>query len=182
MSEPFVGQIEAFAFAFAPRGWAACNGQTLPINQNQALFSLLGTQFGGDGITNFKLPDLRGRVTASQGTSSNGTAIGEESHPLSLLEMPAHTHLLTATVVASPQTTSTDAPSITSVLGNSIGKNVKAGTTVPLNLYAADPAPNQSLSATALSPSGGNQPHNNMMPYQTVNFCIALTGIFPSRN
>lgn len=166
MSEPFLGQISIFAFEFSPRGWAFCNGQLLPINQNQALFALLGTIYGGDGRTTFALPDFRGRAPmhANQ-IRSQGEKGGLEAHTLGLTELPAHGHsLLVSSAVA---TTVTPA---TSALGVSEAK-----------LYAA-PGSLTPMKNDALTLVGGGAAHTNMQPFLTLNFCIALTGIFPSRN
>ena len=165
MAEPFLGQITMFGFGFPPKGWAACNGQILPINQNQALFSLLSTQYGGDGRVNFALPDLRGRAPAHQGSDQIiGQRGGEEGHALTVAEMPAHAHQIMAS----------------SLDGNSPlpQGNVLARTTS--QVYAS---PNGSLTPTNVaSLTGSNQPHTNMQPSLTLNFCIALVGIFPSRD
>lgn len=164
MSEPFLGEIRMMAFGFAPKGWALCNGQLLPINQNQALFSLLGTMYGGDGRVTFALPDMRGRVPFHMGVGMNqGNLGGEASHTLVLTELPAHTHL----PVGSANSASAASPA----------GNVWA----TLNGGYQDTA-NVTLNPNAIQPTGGSQPHDNMSPYLTLNFCIALQGIFPSRN
>jgi microcystin-dependent protein len=165
MSEPFLGEIQIFGFNFSPRSWALCDGQLLPINQNQALFSLLGTTYGGDGRTNFALPDLRGRAPMHEGTGHTlGQKAGEENHTLAAGEMPQHTHSARASANS----------------GNS---------PVPVNnfLAAANNVYRAPDNLTALSPGtvgtgGGGQGHNNMQPYLTLNFCIALAGLFPSQN
>jgi microcystin-dependent protein len=184
MSEPYLGQIELFAFGFAPKGWALCAGQIMAINQNQALFALLGTTYGGNGQTTFALPDLRGRLPMGQGNGRGltprtiGEVGGEEAHTLSIAETPAHTH----TFVALPNpnlATNVDAPT-GAVLAQTTGQD-KDGNTIPVNIYVPDSAPNQALAQTAIGSTGG-QPHANLMPYLTVNACIALVGIFPSRN
>jgi microcystin-dependent protein len=165
MAEPFTSEIRIMSFGYAPRGWAMCNGQLLPINQNQALFSLLGTTFGGNGQTNFALPDLRGQTPIHVG---NGHVVGEkggaQSVTVSISQMPLHTHAL----MASPSN------------GNSVQVNndVFAGA---LNVYRG---PDQ---LTALNPQcvtnvGGSQAHLNMQPFLVLTFCIALQGIFPSQN
>ncbi|MBL0013337.1 MAG: phage tail protein [Flavobacterium sp.] len=168
--DQYIGQIKAVAFPFAPRGWAQCNGQLLPINQNQALFSLLGTQYGGNGTTNFALPDLRGRaiVHSGQGNGTLNVAQGEqagtENTSLLISNMPAHYHTIVASSLAGD----------TSVPTNSF----------PANSGALDKEyASQSNSTMAASGStGGNQPVNNMKPYSAVYYVIALQGIFPSRN
>jgi microcystin-dependent protein len=166
LAEPFLAEIRLMSFGFAPKGWALCNGQLLPINQNQALFSLLGTQFGGDGRVTFGLPDLRGRVPIHVGNNhilgENG---GEQGHTLLSAEMPMHTHVLNASTTAA---------------NNALpGGNLLAP--APQQVYVAGG------SLVAMEPSsvtnvGGSQPHLNMQPYLTISFCIALQGIFPSRN
>lgn len=168
MSEPFLSEIRIMGFNFAPRGWASCDGQILPINQNQSLYSLLGTTYGGDGRTSFGLPDLRGRTPLHQGSGyQQGTKSGAEVHNLSNAEIPAHNHTLSA---ISATNNPTPVPSSTVMLGNS-----------PSQLYASG-SPNTTLRADSVSSAGGGQAHENMQPYTTLNFCIALQGVFPSRN
>lgn len=153
------------SFVFAPKGWALCNGQLLPINQNQALFSLLGTTFGGDGRVNFALPDLRGRTPIHVGGSHTlGERGGEQAHTLSISELPTHTHVFQV----SP--TNGDSPSATN--------NVLGGA---LNTYRG-PDALTSLNAGSVANTGGSQAHLNMQPFLTLSFCIALQGIFPSPN
>jgi microcystin-dependent protein len=157
------------SFVFAPRGWALCNGQLLPINQNQALFSLLGTTFGGDGRVNFALPDLRGRTPIHVGSGHTlGERGGEQAHTLSISELPTHQHAWQAN---STPSTATNTPSTTTVLGKSAGDNAWGPAT---NLVAMNPA--------EISNTGGSQAHLNMQPFLTISFCIALQGIFPSPN
>lgn len=166
MAEPFLSEVRVMSFVFAPKGWALCNGQLLPINQNQALFSLLGTTFGGDGRVNFALPDLRGRTPIHVGSGHTlGERGGEQAHTLSIAELPTHTHVLSGTSNA----------------GNALvpNGNLLASTTnflyhSPDNLVAANPG-------SALN-TGGSQAHLNMQPFLTLSFCIALQGIFPSPN
>ena len=165
MAEPFLGEVRMFSFGQAPKGWALCNGQLLPINQNQALFSLLGTSYGGDGRVNFALPDLRGRVPCSTGGNAgdtNGVQTGTESVTVTIAQMPTHPHLASASV------TNADQP-IPSILARSNNAYTSAA-----NLTAVLPA--------TISNSGGSQPHENMQPYLVLSFCIALQGIFPSQN
>jgi microcystin-dependent protein len=182
--EPFVGQIEIFGFGFAPRGWAQCNGQTLPIAQNQALFALIGTYFGGDGKTNFMLPDLRGRLAVGQGSGSGvttrtvGARFGEENHTLTAAETPAHTHTLQAAANPAPST-NTNEPGTGVTLAQGSGKLANS-TLENINYLVADTAPKATLDATAITPTGG-QAHSNLMPFVGVNFCIALQGIWPAR-
>ena len=166
MAEPFLSEIRIFSFGFAPRSWAQCNGQLLPINQNQALFSLLGTTYGGNGQTNFGLPDLRGRVSMHAGGGMVlGERAGEEVHTLSTAELPAHTHQVRA---------SADAPTVTPPTNNFWASNT--GFT-PYGTVA-----NTAMSPQTISNTGGSQPHENRSPYLTLNYCIALQGIFPSQN
>lgn len=166
MAEPFLSEIRIMSFSFAPKGWAMCNGQLLPINQNQALFSLLGTTYGGNGQTNFALPDFRGRVPVHTGNGHTlGEAAGELAHTLSQSEMPTHTH----TMSASSQNGTTNAPS-----GNVLAAIRGRG--------YANPTALTSLSPAMVSNVGGSQPHENRQPYAVLNFCIALQGIFPSPN
>jgi microcystin-dependent protein len=165
MAEPFLSEIRIMSFNFAPKGWAMCNGQLLPINQNQALFSLLGTTYGGNGQTNFALPDLRGRVPIHvDGFHTLGQRAGAESHTVSISEMPQHGHA----VQASSSDGDTNLP----------GGNV---------LAAAANAHGAAAALTAVHPAtvtsvGGSQPHQNMQPYLTLTFCIALQGIYPSHS
>lgn len=180
MSEQYIGQIEAFAFKFPPRGWAQCNGQLLSIQQNQALFALLGTAFGGNGTTTFGLPDLRGRLAVSQGSSPSGQRyvmgemVGSETVSLLVNEMPAHNHTMNA--VNNGTSGSQSVPSGSVQPGSGVAKENEAN---PTPLYAAASGPQVVLEN--LGPAGGSQPHTNMMPYLPINYCIALTGIFPSR-
>jgi|SRR5688572_17267823 microcystin-dependent protein len=165
MAEPFLSEIRIMSFAFAPKGWALCNGQLLPINQNQALFSLLGTTFGGDGRVNFALPDLRGRTPIHVGSGHTlGEQGGAQAHTLSIAELPTHTHV----VNASSTNAATPIPS----------GNVLAASN---NLYAS-PTNLTSLNPSVVTNIGGSQAHLNMQPFLTLNFCIALQGIFPSPN
>jgi microcystin-dependent protein len=184
MSEPFVGQIEVFAFGFPPRGWAQCAGQLMAITQNQALFSVLGTTFGGDGIRTFALPDLRSRVPMGQGNGAGltprvvGQIAGEETHTLLGTEIPLHSHSVQA--IANPTGSNTDIPGTSVRLAKTTGVD-KDGKPLTFNVYATDNAPNQAMASAAIGSTGG-QPHPNIMPYLAVNICIALQGIFPSRN
>jgi microcystin-dependent protein len=186
MSEPFLGQVEIFAFNFPPKGWMTCSGQLLPINQNQALFSLLGTTYGGNGQTTFGLPDLRGRVAIGWGQGQGlsnydlGQVTGEEAHTLIINEMAAHNHLLNVNATTAA-TSNTDVPSTSAVLGQTAGKQSGVANPFALNLYASG-APGGTLDPHSIGLAGGSQPHSNLMPYLTLSFCIAVTGIFPSRN
>lgn len=168
MAEPFLSEIRIMSFVFAPKGWALCNGQLLPINQNQALFSLLGTTFGGDGRVNFALPDLQGRTPIHVGSGHVlGERGGEQAHTLSIAELPTHTHSLNATSAAVSQPVSTGALLAT------------AAATDPIY---SQPSSLVSMFAGELGNVGGSQAHLNMQPFLTLSFCIALQGIFPSPN
>jgi microcystin-dependent protein len=171
MADPFVAEIRIFPFNFAPKGWAWCDGQLLPLSQNTALFSLLGTTYGGNGQSNFALPDLQGRAPMHPGQGPGlslhdlGETGGSETVTLLQSEIPGHAH----TLRASSSLGDTPAPA-----GHSLARYTNAyQTTVNTNLVAMAPA--------ALAPAGGDQPHNNMMPYLTFYFCIALQGVFPPR-
>lgn len=165
MADPFIGEIRPFSFNFPPRSWAFCDGQLLPINQNQALFSLLGTTYGGNGQTTFALPDLRGRVAVGKGeTNSLGERAGDEAITLTLGALPQHTHTVRAAGVADSTSPSAKLPAPHgghTFYGDPTGE-VKPGDSVTL--------------------TGGSQAHNNMQPYICINFSIALSGIFPSQN
>ncbi|HJU55498.1 MAG TPA: tail fiber protein [Pyrinomonadaceae bacterium] len=165
MAEPFLSEIRIMSFEFAPKGWALCNGQLLPINQNQALFSLLGTTFGGDGRVNFALPDLRGRTPIHVGSGHTlGERGGEQAHTLSIAELPTHTH------VANGTSANGDTPVPTSnVLGQALNAYRAADNLITIN-------------AGTITNTGGSQAHLNMQPFLILNFCIALQGIFPSPN
>ncbi|GAA4368462.1 phage tail protein [Nocardioides caricicola] len=166
MSEPYLSEIRLFSLNFAPRGWALCDGQLLPINLYQPLFSLLGTTYGGDGRTNFALPDLRGRVPVHVGDGYYlGQRGGAESHTLTIGQLPEHTHRMPATSA----TAVAQAPD-GAVLATS-GQDLYAN---PTDLTA--------LSPTSVSPVGGSQPHLNMQPFLTLTYCIAIRGVFPSRS
>ncbi|MCA1633541.1 MAG: tail fiber protein [Acidobacteria bacterium] len=165
MAEPFLSEIRIMSFNFAPKGWAMCNGQLLPINQNQALFSLLGTTYGGDGRVNFALPDLRGRTPIHEGSGHTlGESAGEQAHTLTQGEMPAHTHF-------------------------GQGSSANGASVLPTDglLAAAAGLYGDAVQLTSLLPAtvtnvGGSQAHQNMQPFLALTFCIALQGIFPSQN
>lgn len=166
MAEPFLGELRLFSFQYAPRGWAACNGQLLPISQNQALYSLLGTTYGGDGRVTFALPDLRGRVPAHvAATLALGTRFGAEAHTLGLDELPGHTHSMQGT--SSSGTAS--APR---------GSTLAASPTNPYRPHGEL----TSLRSDSLATVGGSQAHENRQPFLTLMFCIAMQGLFPSQN
>jgi microcystin-dependent protein len=166
MSEPFLGEIKIVSWNFPPKGWALCNGQLLPLNQNQALFSVLGTTYGGDGRVNFGLPNLQGRMPVHVG---NGIALGERggevAHTLNISELAAHTH--------TPVGSSTNPPTQPGAAGNLWSAN---------NAKPFAASSNVAMNPAGILPTGGNQPHENMSPYLVLNFIIALQGIFPSQN
>src|SRR6187551_1231198 len=165
MAEPFLSEIRLMSFVFAPRGWALCNGQLLPINQNQALFSLLGTTYGGDGRVNFALPDLRARVPIHMGEGHTlGERGGEQAHTLSIAELPTHTH------VANGTSTTGNTPVPTANLLSQANNAYRSAD----NLISLNP--------TTITNTGGSQAHLNMQPFLVLSFCIALQGIFPSQN
>ena len=165
MAEPFLSEIRIMSFNFAPKGWAMCNGQLLPINQNQALFSLLGTTYGGDGRVNFALPNLQGITPMHVGNGYTlGEKGGEQNHTLGIGDLPAHTHVLNAS----------SAPANTSVPTGAYVATVNNAYTAANNLVA--------LSSASVANAGSSQPHLNMQPFLVLNFCIALQGIFPSQN
>ncbi|HEY3769603.1 MAG TPA: tail fiber protein [Candidatus Angelobacter sp.] len=166
MAQAYIGEVRIVSWNFPPRGWALCNGQLLAINQNQALFSILGTTYGGDGVTTFALPNLQGRIPVHSGnTIALGERAGETSHTLLMAEMPAHTHV--------PVGSSTLPPTAPAATGN---------------LWSADngkpfaPTPTVKMNPACIQNTGNNQAHENMSPYLVLNFIIALQGIFPSRN
>ena len=171
MADPFVAEIRIFPFNFSPRGWAFCDGQLLPLSQNTALFSLLGTTYGGNGKSNFALPDLQGRAPMHPGQGPGlslhdlGETGGSETVTLLESEIPSHSHTMNGV--------------------NDSGLQFSPGDALPAraNMYKTNPAGNTlvNMSVNTLSPSGGDQPHNNLQPYLTLNFCIALQGVFPPR-
>ena len=175
MAEPFLGEIRLFGFNFAPQGWAQCNGQLLSIQQNAALFSLLGTMFGGNGIQTFALPDLQGRVALGQGNGAGlssyvmGEVSGTETVTLNNQNMPAHNHPINGAPCTSNDATdgypNGNIPGVTSAAS-----------------YAAPASANGTMPSGTIGISGGSQPHENMQPYLVANYCIALQGIYPSRN
>jgi microcystin-dependent protein len=174
MADPFVAEIRIFPFNFAPTGWAFCNGQLLPISQNTALFSLLGTMYGGDGKSTFALPNLQGNVPLGVGQGSGlsdyfeGQEAGTPTVTLIQSEMPFHTHNLMATVEDGTQGSLTEGITVASSPGGQLYQNNTSGNLVMMN-------------PIALAPAGGSMPHNNMMPYLTLNMCIAMQGVFPPR-
>lgn len=173
--EPFLGEIRAFSFPFAPTGWALCNGQTMSITQNQALFSLLGTTYGGDGRSTFMLPNLQGRVGIGQSSSIPlGQAFGEEAHTLTQAETPAHAHPLAAQINGAAGATNIPGGGV--ILGSA---SASEPGNPPVPIYAAGTPATPML---PLGSAGGGQPHENRMPFLVMSYCIALQGIFPSRN
>jgi microcystin-dependent protein len=166
MAEPFLSEIRLMSFNFAPKGWALCNGQIMPIAQNQALFALLGTTFGGNGQTNFALPDFRGRTPIHAGNGHLvGEQGGEQAHTLTISELPTHTHALDA---------ASDAGDQAIPVGNMLAQANLPAYSAPSNLTGMAPS--------AVTNTGGSQAHQNMQPFLTINFCIAMQGIFPSPN
>lgn len=169
MGQPYIGELRIYSFTFAPKGWALCNGQILSIAQNQALFSILGTTYGGNGQTTFALPDLRGRVPIHWGSGPGisvdlGQRAGEESHTLTIAEMPQHNHFVQA-------------------YGNTAQQPSPVGNTwagSDLNPFAG--SANSTLAPGSIGNAGGSQPHANLQPYLVLNICIALVGVYPSRN
>lgn len=173
MADPFVAEIRIFPFNFAPRGWAWCDGQLLPLSQNTALFSLLGTTYGGNGKSNFALPDLQGRAPMHPGQGPGlslhdlGETGGSETVTLLESEIPLHAHQLRADVLDLADT-------------NAISGNASLALSSGGTLY--QDIPNATAAPESLAPAGGDQPHNNLMPYLTFYFCIALQGVFPPRS
>ena len=164
-TEPFIGEIRMFGFTYPPKGWALCDGQLLPINQNQALFSILGTTYGGNGQTNFALPNLQGKVAVHVG---NGITLGQTSGSQSvtlLNNQVNHSHGVSANATA-----------------NSFAASGNFPASAPTGQALYGPAVDTAMNPAVLSPNGGSQPHNNLQPYLVVIYCIALVGIFPSRN
>jgi microcystin-dependent protein len=172
MADPFVAEIRVFPFNFAPKGWAFCDGQLLPLSQNTALFSLLGTTYGGNGQSNFALPNLQGRAPMQPGQGPGlslhdlGETGGTETVTLTVSQMPAHSHALMA---------SNQPGEDPQAVGESFARSTGA------NLYQASSAGIAPMHGNAITPAGGGQPHNNMQPYLTLSFCIALQGVYPPR-
>ncbi len=170
MGTPYLSEVRIFSFNFAPKGWALCNGQLLPINQNQALFALIGTYYGGNGTTNFQLPNLQGRMAVHKGTDSAGNSYdigqtgGVDSVTLTTAEIPAHTHQASAV-------------SNTANLAAPANNSWAASVDEPYG-----PSPGVAMNAASVSSTGGGQAHTNIAPCLTLNFCIALQGIFPTQN
>lgn len=186
MTEPYLGQVQLFGFNFAPKNWALCQGQILPISQYSALFSLLGTSYGGNGTTNFQLPNLQGTAVVGVGQGPGlspyvaGETAGTESVMVDRTTIASHSHSFFATSVVGSVAT---APGSQLAFAQTSGGGGKGAATNTATIYS----PNPGQATTGLSPqaigfTGGNQPHNNMQPYLTLNFCIALAGVFPPRN
>jgi microcystin-dependent protein len=180
MATPFLGEIKLISWNYPPKGWAFCNGQFLAINQNQALFSLFGTTYGGNGQTTFALPNFQGRIPVHQGSGFlMGQAGGELNHTLIQSEMPAHNHFV-QTDTRTQATSNQGLPAATEVFGLAIGVP-SSGSNFPVNPYGAG-SPGGILAPQTVGLTGGSQPHSNTQPYLTINFIVALVGIFPSRN
>jgi microcystin-dependent protein len=180
MSEPFLSEIRIMSFNFAPRNWAFCNGQTLAINQNSALFTLIGTTYGGDGRSTFKLPNLQGMVPIHMGDGFvRGQSSGEATHVLTTQEMPAHNHTLRAKNAQADLDAAGSTPGPTVVLSQG------AAATTPVqsvNMYGTAPVnASGAFASTAIATTGNNAAHPNQQPYIVLNFCMALQGIFPAR-
>jgi microcystin-dependent protein len=181
MANPFLAEIRLFPFNFAPVGWATCNGQILPISQNTALFSLLGTQYGGDGTSNFALPNLQGAVPMGSGNGagltprSTGETGGEDEVTLQSSEMPSHNHLMNA--IADSATTGSPGLNLAPAEGHGQGR----GGVFAIDTFTTQ-SPNTNLAAGSVEASGGGDPHNNIQPSLVMNWCIALQGVFPSRS
>ena len=174
MTSPFLGEIRAFGFQFAPSGWQACNGQLLPINQYQALFALLGTTYGGNGIQTFGLPDLRGRIAMGVSpTYTQGASLGAEGVALVAGNLPVHKHNVNAANNGTANGSNTPGPTV--ILGSAF---TGQGGNPPVTLYAGG---NPNMALLPLTPNGSNQPHENRMPSLVMNYCIAMSGLFPSR-
>jgi microcystin-dependent protein len=172
MSQPYVGEIRMVGFNFAPEGWAFCNGQVLPISQNEALFSLIGTTYGGDGVSNFNLPNLQGRIPFHQGSKAGSTMVigqisGTENVTLTTAQIPAHTHALVAAQGANSGTQPSPAGGLWA--GSTLGQ------------FSTE-TPADSMAPGALQSTGGSQPHDNLPPFLVVNFIISLYGVYPSQN
>jgi len=181
--EVYLGTIQPFAFQWAPRGWMFCSGQLLSIAQNSALFSLIGTTYGGDGVTTFALPNLNGRTATGQGHSTTGStyimgeSAGSENEILNQLQMPQHSHGLMGTTNAATATT----PGPNLMLAAANGSDPTSGDAVTVQIYGPGPG-NTTLVPQSIGIAGGSQPFGIMQPYLVINYCIAVSGIFPSRN
>jgi microcystin-dependent protein len=179
MADPFVAEIRIFPFNFAPVGWAFCNGQVMPISQNTALFSLLGTTYGGNGTSNFALPNMQGNAPMSAGQGNNltprnlGESGGASTVNLTVNQMPAHSHAINCL----------DGGRLSGQIGSPTNSILTKNSGTPANVFTTGVLqPNVALPPNMIAPAGGGQPHNNMMPFLTLNFCIALQGVFPPRS
>jgi microcystin-dependent protein len=180
MAEPFLSEIRIMSFSYAPRGWTLCNGQLLPINQNQGLFSLLGTTYGGNGQTNFALPNLQGRVPIHMGSGFTlGQAGGEQAHTVTISELPTHIHIGRATAADADKNVGGITVSNTKSLAQGL-VSLTGGSTTSANLYGTG-AVSATMSPSTIGNTGGSQAHLNMQPFLVLNFSIALQGIFPSQ-
>ncbi|UVO55770.1 phage tail protein [Sphingomonas sp. SUN039] len=181
MGTPFLGELRLMSFNFAPKGWAFCNGQLLPINQNQALFSLLGTMYGGNGVQNFALPNLQGRSPIHVGNGfTQGQAGGEEAHTLLITEMPSHNHVAQASNAVALANPAGIIPTNTKAVAQGLVA-LAGGATTPAQIYGTG-VPSGTMSADTISNTGGSQGHENRQPFTVLSWCIALQGVFPSRN
>ena len=181
MSSPFLSELRIFTFGFAPKGWAMCNGQVMPINQNQALFSLLGTTYGGNGTTNFALPNLQGRVPIHMGAGFTlGQNGGEEAHTLVTTEMAAHNHTMKATAAQATIAPAGRAPETGVAPAEAVTGS--SGDPIPVDIYSSNTTSDLAFDASSLGDTGSSQAHENRQPFLVLNVCIALQGIFPSQN
>ena len=174
MAEPFLGEIQIFAFSWPPKGWALCDGTILPINQNAALYSLVGTSFGGDGRTTVGLPDMRGRVPVGYGNSQSPRTGGQETVTLTISQMPSHSHDLLATLEDGTR------PNANGGIPATVGVST-AGVTTPIYKQVLQDTPRCQLAGDTVGLTGGSLPHNNMQPFLVVPFCIATSGLYPPR-
>jgi microcystin-dependent protein len=181
MGTPFMGELKIIAFNFSPKGWALANGQFLPINQNQALFSLFGTMYGGNGQTTFALPDLRGRTPIHMGPGfTEGQAGGQEAHTITMSEMPAHNHFMSANDSNGIAGVAGITPDNTKAVSRAL-VSLQGGSTAPAQLYGTGAAAS-TLHPATITNIGGSQPHENRQPFLVLEVCVALQGVFPSQN
>ena len=181
MAEPFLSELRMFSFNFAPKGWALCNGQLLPINQNQALFSLLGTTYGGDGRVNFALPNLQGKTPLHFGNGFTlGQSAGETAHTVTPNELPTHTHMVRGNNTNGIAGLAGITPDATKAVAQAL-VSLQGGGTTSAQMYGTG-SPSRVMQPATIGNTGGSQAHTNMMPFTTLSFCIALQGIFPTPN